>query len=79
MKASPKVGDGYRQEYRPGIAEDFAKVVQLNATAQGPAGNYDRVVITEDLDLLDPTKLEHKSYAPGVGFVGSSGIGQRPP
>ena len=74
MKASPKVGDGYRQEYRPGIAEDFAKVVQLNAAAQGPAGNYDRVVITEDLDLLDPTKREHKSYAPGVGFVGSSGM-----
>ncbi len=74
MKASPKVGDAYRQEYRPGVAEDFGKVVELNATARVPAGNYDGVVITEDIDLLDPTKFEHKSYAPGVGFVGTEGM-----
>lgn len=74
MKASPKVGDGYRQEYRPGIAEDYAKVLQLNATAQVPAGTYDGVVITEDTDLLDTTKLEHKSFAPGIGFVATEGM-----
>jgi hypothetical protein len=74
MMASPKVGEGYRQEYRPGVAEDYAKVLQLNATAQVPAGNYDGVVITEDSDLLDTAKLERKSFAPGVGFVGSDGM-----
>src|SRR5262249_17044325 len=73
MKASPQLGDGYRQEYRPGVAEDFAKVVQLNATAEVPAGKYDHVLVTEDTDLLDTTKLEHKSYAPGVGVVATSG------
>ena len=74
MKASPKIGEGYRQEYRPGIAEDFARILRLDATLHGPMGSYDAVVITEDSDLLDATKLEQKSYAPQVGFVASAGI-----
>jgi hypothetical protein len=74
MEAAPKVGDAYRQEYRPGVAEDFAKVDKLDATITVPAGTYDRVVVTEDTDLLDTSKLEHKSYAPGVGFVGTEGM-----
>jgi hypothetical protein len=39
-----------------------------------PAGSYDHVLVTEDTDLLDTSKLEHKSYAPGVGFVGTEGM-----
>ena len=74
MEASPKVGDAYRQEYRPGEAEDFAKVEKLDGTITVPAGTYDRVLVTEDTDLLDTSKLEHKSYAPGVGFVGTEGM-----
>jgi len=30
-------------------------------------------VVTEDTDLLDTSKLEQKFYAPGVGFLGSTG------
>jgi len=74
MRVSPKVGEGYRQEYRPGVAEDFAKVIQLDATVEGPVGKYEGVLVTEDIDLLDKTKLEHKSYAPGVGFVATDGM-----
>jgi hypothetical protein len=74
MEASPKVGDAYRQEYRPGEAEDYAKVEKLDSTITVPAGSYDRVIVTEDTDLLDTSKLEHKSYAPGVGFVGTEGM-----
>jgi hypothetical protein len=73
MKASPKVGDAYRQEYRPGQAEDFAKVLQIDASTAVPAGSYTHTVITQDTDLLDATKLEIKYYAPGVGFIGSNG------
>ena len=73
MKAAPKVGDAYRQEYRPGEAEDFAKVLQLDASQEVPAGSYTNVVVTEDTDLLDATKLEQKFYAAGVGFLGSTG------
>jgi len=31
-------------------------------------------VVTEDTDLLDATKLEQKFYAPGVGYLGSTGL-----
>jgi hypothetical protein len=74
MPAAPKVGDAYRQEYRPGVAEDFAKIEKLDGTFTAPAGTYDKVVVTFDTDLLDKTKLEHKFYASGVGFVGSDGM-----
>jgi hypothetical protein len=74
MEANPHVGDAYRQEYRPGVAEDFAKVQKLDGAITVPAGSYDRVVVTEDTDLLDTSKLEHKSYAPSVGFVGTEGM-----
>jgi hypothetical protein len=73
MKAAPAVGDAYRQEYRPGEAEDFAKVLQLDASWEVPVGSYTHVVVTEDTDLLDTSKLEQKFYAPGVGFLGSTG------
>ena len=75
MMANPAVGGAaYLQEYRPGVAEDMAKVVQTGATAQVPAGSYTKLVVTEDTDPLDPGKLEHKYYAPGVGMVQSIGI-----
>jgi hypothetical protein len=74
MEAAPKVGDAYRQEYRPGEAEDYAKVEKLDGTSTVPAGSYKNVVVTEDTDLLDTSKLEHKSYAPGIGFVGTEGM-----
>ncbi|MDQ2942673.1 MAG: hypothetical protein M3R21_03270, partial [Candidatus Dormibacteraeota bacterium] len=74
MEAFPKVGDAYRQEYRPGVAEDFAKVQKIDASITVPVGTYSRAVVTEDTDLLDKTKLEHKSYAPNIGFVASEGM-----
>jgi hypothetical protein len=74
MEASPKVGDAYRQEYRPKIAEDFARVQQVDGSGTWPTGNYTMIVVTEDTDLLDATKLEHKSYAPGIGYLGSEGM-----
>jgi hypothetical protein len=74
MRATPKAGDAYRQEYRPGVAEDYAKVVKVDDTASGPLGNYTAVVVTEDTDLLDKAKFEHKYYAPNVGMIGSDGM-----
>lgn len=70
MQAHPKAGGGfYRQEYRPGIAEDKAKVQSVSATQKVPAGSFEKVILTEDIDPLNPDKLEHKWYAPGVGMV----------
>lgn len=69
MEASSSVGDHYRQEYRPGIAEDTATVLQTNASIKLPLGTFSHVVVTRDINPLDPAKHERKWFAPGVGFV----------
>ena len=69
MPAKPVVGKAYRQEYRPGQALDIARIVSLNATAKVPAGTYTHLVVTDDINPLDPSKREHKWYAAGIGFV----------
>ena len=74
MTAVPKVGEAYRQEYLPGMAEDYARVISDIATARIPAGDFENVVLTEDTDLLDRNKFEIKSYGRGVGYLGSQGI-----
>ena len=74
MMAVPTDGDSYRQEYRPGVAEDFARVIKTDAEAGGPSGQYTDVVVTEDTDLLDKAKFEHKWFAPGVGPIGTDGM-----
>jgi hypothetical protein len=79
MKARPKPGGPYRQEYFKGQAEDYAQVLSTQASVTVPAGTYRDVVKTKDFTPLEPKLLEHKYYAPGVGVVrevtvkGSSG------
>ena len=72
MEASPKVGDSYRQEYYQGEAEDMAKVLKINESTTVSAGSYEQVVVTEDFTPLEPDVVEHKYFAPGVGFVAGS-------
>jgi hypothetical protein len=69
MEAAPKLGDTFRQEYRPSVALDQAVILRVGGTVTVPAGIYHNVVITWDRNPLDPSKIEHKYYAPGVGFV----------
>jgi hypothetical protein len=69
MEASPKVGDTYRQEYYAGEAEDMAKVLNVSESATAPASSYQEVVVTDDFTALEPDNVEHKYFAPGVGFV----------
>lgn len=69
IQANPKVGPFYRQEFRPGIAEDMARVIDANATQAVPAGSFKHVVETRDINPLDTTKIENKWWAPGVGTI----------
>jgi hypothetical protein len=69
MPAAPKVGRSYRQEYRPGVALDEARILSLDTSVRVPAGTFSHVVVTVDRNPLDPSKVERKWYAPGVGFV----------
>jgi hypothetical protein len=69
MPAAPVVGTTYRQEFYEGEAEDLAKVVELTASAETPAGAYSDVLVTEDWTPLEPDQVERKFYALGVGLV----------
>jgi hypothetical protein len=67
MPADPQVGETYRQEYYAGVAEDEAKVLSLDEQVGVPFGHFKDVLLTKDLNPLEPKVLEHKFYARGVG------------
>ena len=69
MPAAPKLGDGYRQEYYKGEAEDMAEVVRLDGTATVPYGTFKDLLVTKDFTPLDPSFVENKYYASGIGVV----------
>jgi hypothetical protein len=71
MYAKPTIGREYYQEYRPGEAEDKAKILATDARIKVPAGRFTRVITTEDSDPLNPDTTDKKWYARGVGVVHS--------
>jgi hypothetical protein len=69
MPAKPKAGVSYRQEYYAGKAEDKARIVSTKEQAEVPAGHFGKVLMTRDVNPLDPRILEFKFYARDVGPV----------
>jgi hypothetical protein len=69
MEADPKIGDSYRQEYYKGEAEDMADVLSLNESPTVPYGSFDNCLKTKDFTRLQPSVIENKYYAPGIGVV----------
>jgi|GEM_PF-1107625 len=69
MKAAPKVGDAYRQEYYAGEAEDLAFVVSINETLDIGYGQFTDVIKTKEWTPLEPGVAENKYYAAGVGVI----------
>ena len=69
MEANPKIGDSYRQEYYKGEAEDMAEVLSLNESVSVPYGSLNNCLKTKDFTSLEPSVVENKYYAPGVGVV----------
>jgi hypothetical protein len=65
MKAHPRTGQRYRQEFRRKHAEDEAKVVRIGASLD----RYTDVVVTQEFTPLEPGNVEEKYYARGVGMV----------
>jgi hypothetical protein len=59
----------YYQEFQRGVAEDQAQVINTNSSATVPYGSFNNCVKTKEFTRLDPTDIEHKYYAPGVGQV----------
>ncbi len=69
MPAAPRVGDGFRQEYAVGQAEDQATVLEVDDARTIGLGTYTDLVVTEDTTPLEPDLVERKYYAPGVGLI----------
>lgn len=69
MLGEIEVGESYRQEFLPGVAEDFAKIVGDNELISVPYGVFGSCVATAEWTPLAPGPKEHKFYARGVGLV----------
>ena len=78
MQANPKVGQTYRQEYYKGVAEDRAKVLSLNESAEVPYGTFDHVLMTEEWTSLEKNIVERQYYVAGVGDIIESTV-EAPP
>ena len=69
MPTDPRVGDTYYQEFAAGVAEDQGRVLGLRSFVSVPFGSFGGCLKTRDFTALEPDQLEHKYYAPGIGFV----------
>ena len=70
MEAHPEVGQTYRQEYHKGVAEDMAKVIDINGSAKVPLGSFEHhSLVIKEWSPLEPNVVEHKYYAAGVGDI----------
>jgi len=69
MRAHPGGGDTYFQEFAPGVAQDMAMVIGTGRTVTVPFGTYSNVLLTKEWTPLEPSSVEHKSYAPGIGLI----------
>jgi len=63
------VGETYSEEVAPGVAEDMARVVSLDARVRVPFRSFDGCLKTENFTPLEPDFREEKYYCPGVGLV----------
>jgi hypothetical protein len=69
LPAEPQVGQRYRQEYLKGEAEDNGEVLATGQLVEVPTGRYSDALLTRDTTTLEPTVVEYKLYARGIGPV----------
>lgn len=75
MKATPQVGDVYRQEWALGDAEDLGEVISTSASeSTGAASCGGNCLQTRDFTPLEPGVSEYKFYAPGIGEIVAYGV-----
>jgi hypothetical protein len=68
MPADPKVGETYRQEYYPGIAEDMGAVIATHRIVAVPYGILHNCLHVQDLTPLEHRR-EYKYYCPEIAFL----------
>jgi hypothetical protein len=69
MPAHPRIGETHRQEYLKGHAEDWFKVLSLDAEVSVPHGRYTHALRTREWTPLEPDVIDNKYYVHGIGEV----------
>ena len=69
MYANPVVGQYYRQEYEPGVAEDAASVRRVGISVGTGLGGFTGCVETRETTALSPGDVEYKQYCRNIGLV----------
>jgi hypothetical protein len=69
MRARPVLSQITPQEFAPGVAEDKAKVLDLDATVTTPYAKLHHCLKQAEFTPLEPDALEYKYYCPGIGVV----------
>lgn len=69
MKAHPKVGPSYYQEYYPGHAMDVFTVLRSGAHVVVPLINTRHALLTKETTALEPGVVDHKYYVRDIGSV----------
>jgi hypothetical protein len=69
LPARPRAGCRYREEHKPGEAEDRALVLGRTESLDTPTGFHRDVLHTANTTPLEPGHLENKLYARGIGPV----------
>jgi hypothetical protein len=69
MPGNPRPGQGGRQEFYRGHAEDEFTVVSLSARVHTAAGSSNHALLTKEFTRLEPGVLDHKYYVRGIGTV----------
>ena len=69
MPSLPLIGARYYQEVAPGAAMDRAEITSVDDALRTPYGALDHVLVTRETTPLEPSVVEFKSYAPGIGLV----------
>jgi hypothetical protein len=68
MRADPRVGETYRQEYYRWRAEDMGTVVATDKRVTVPHGTFENCLQIEDWSLNEHGR-EYKYYCPAIGFL----------
>jgi hypothetical protein len=69
MEADPQVPDAYRQEFLQGQAADTAWITNRGGSITVPFGTVHDVLTSLEATVLEPTVVDQKVYAPGVGIA----------
>ena len=69
MKSDPVVGDVYRQEYYPGIAEDMGEIIEFSEPMRIPYGYFIDCLKIKDTTPLEPDVVEFKYFCTPAGGV----------